>query len=1605
MTKITRNFIAGRMNKSVDERLVPQGEYIDAMNVRLGSTEASEIGAVENSAGNTVLTALEFGGQPLSATARCIGAFEDGSNETIYWFVHDNANPVAATGKCDLVVSFDVKTSSTTYHLVSIDDGGGARTTLNFNPTYLITGVNKVDDFLLWTDDFNEPRRINVLSGYPLPALGVDQITNEMINVIVKPPTLSTSISLTNTTASPTIELLNLPGEENYMETRFIAFAYRYKYENGEYSALSQFSDVAFEPGNFEIDVDNFINGSMINNYNSVRVTFNTGGPLVKAIDLCFKYADNTIIKIIEKYDKSEEGWADNILETITFSNSKIYTVLPEGEILRLYDNVPLLAKAQTIMGNRLMYGNYVDGYDLIDYAGFPCMQTFVTTLDSQNIGLVEVAGTTFTQDYYFTSPSGAPFPMPAVVPSGRADFDLSLIANGAGFKKGATLTFIVQFSHRLYTGNDICTPLCPAPTSPFTVEWTITFQQDYTNVYDLETSTEWTSMIGDQSCPGLPCNIQTVPDCALGNTVTDAYNCAVLAPAGFTKIESGINGAGESVTTSNNLATNEIRVIFLSMRYEVTGVPASNDAYQLFSVSGCSWIYSEFGNKKSLHSNRDFETAIIYMDDYNRATTALVSEFNTIDTPCFSSNQKNRIQVRLPVDMAPPYWATKYKWACKPSETTYETIYVILFYVDPFDSSVWMRLEGENQLKVEVGDILRVKKDVNGALDTCVDTSVLDKVVQERDFLGTPGSQEPGTYMKLKPNGYSAAAATNAFIDGGTDDVTTKEHSERIEDASGCDCYPWMKYPLYDTVGGVDTPWEVNAGAIVNVYIRFWRPARGCQTSCGAVEAIFELNHQSSQDYTNMYDFWIGEGINIPANIDSGPPACEDDSGPNLNSFDPYLYDSAVDPASLDSTAEAIQGTNLFQFHKNTAGPDERMWLSLVGGTKYCTGTPRKHSTIECRFTVQNSDAMLVFETPPIDAQPDIFFIGSQTYDILVGGGGVRSHQCNVTNQDIGASIQGESLLEFFDCYAFGNGVESYKIEDSLTGQYFLLGQQTTAVAAQDYKEADRYADITYSGVFNNESNVNRLNEFNLGLFNFKPCEESFGPIQILSGRETDVLTLQEDKISYVLAGKNLLSDAAAGGAITSVPEVLGTQIARIEEFGISHNPESFIQWGQDNFFSDVKRGAVLQLKGGGRTQQLLPISEQGMRSWFRDLFNTSFNTQKLGAYDPYMNEYVFSSNDRDLPLEIPCLPCDFQTTYLLNPATPVVFCVELGPAVGSWTITYELSDPVPETLEISVDYDSVITTTGVLNPAVNGTLTIGKPTTIPTEAIVTMESTGSTIAEVTLTVSCLDTDGIVIVPVCVTSDGDAGEFIHNQWRWTQGSFNSAFGTRAVGPFLGGTGNVISDYDNIPAIQGIGYCPPPGPGVTVSLVSNKILPDNFVFDPTSDRMGFYQTAILLNNTPADMDFLLANADFSAAPVNIGPDEWQSQYLMGLAPTPQFLYLIWDYRTINGIQLCYSNLSEYDACCDCDTCEDCNLFTGTVLDTSLIGSCALPRATQYFWNGTGSEPEIGDVVYTDNLCDEIVVAPSGAWIGIGPVNSQGIYIDATATITVKSPCT
>ena len=71
-------------------------------------------------------------------------------------------------------------------------------------------------------------------------------------------------------------------------------------------------------------------------------------------------------------------------------------------------------------------------------------------------------------------------------------------------------------------------------------------------------------------------------------------------------------------------------------------------------------------------------------MDDFNRATTALISsQSNGVFVPCGNSNLQNTIRVSIPEYQLAPSFATRYKFCIKPDREGYETIYSRIFFLD----------------------------------------------------------------------------------------------------------------------------------------------------------------------------------------------------------------------------------------------------------------------------------------------------------------------------------------------------------------------------------------------------------------------------------------------------------------------------------------------------------------------------------------------------------------------------------------------------------------------------------------------------------------------------------------------------------------------------------------------------------------------------------------------------------------------------------------------------------------------------------------------------------------------------------------------------------
>ena len=93
MAEVKNAFIKSKMNKDLDDRLLPNGEYRDALNVQVSKSESSDVGALENVLGNSVaknfsaplfLTTLSGGtGYSVSVNVPTTGAPVDGENAVI----------------------------------------------------------------------------------------------------------------------------------------------------------------------------------------------------------------------------------------------------------------------------------------------------------------------------------------------------------------------------------------------------------------------------------------------------------------------------------------------------------------------------------------------------------------------------------------------------------------------------------------------------------------------------------------------------------------------------------------------------------------------------------------------------------------------------------------------------------------------------------------------------------------------------------------------------------------------------------------------------------------------------------------------------------------------------------------------------------------------------------------------------------------------------------------------------------------------------------------------------------------------------------------------------------------------------------------------------------------------------------------------------------------------------------------------------------------------------------------------------------------------------------------------------------------------------------
>ena len=161
MAEIKNTFLKGKMNKDLDSRIVPNGEYREARNLSISRSEGSRVGEFENVLGNTAISSLSDLTPPAIAGTEIIGQFIDKNSNVGYFLATDfnSTDPTiraTSTNNC-YIVRIDLGVTQITEPVVLVQGFF-----LNFNKSFPVTGINLIEDLLFFTDNLNQPRKINI---------------------------------------------------------------------------------------------------------------------------------------------------------------------------------------------------------------------------------------------------------------------------------------------------------------------------------------------------------------------------------------------------------------------------------------------------------------------------------------------------------------------------------------------------------------------------------------------------------------------------------------------------------------------------------------------------------------------------------------------------------------------------------------------------------------------------------------------------------------------------------------------------------------------------------------------------------------------------------------------------------------------------------------------------------------------------------------------------------------------------------------------------------------------------------------------------------------------------------------------------------------------------------------------------------------------------------------------------------------------------------------------------------------------------------------------------------------------------------------------------
>ena len=1193
------------LNSDTDQKLVKSVEMTDNLNVRTSTDEENSGGVLKNVKG-TILVEPKTPLQAFPAGEnRVIGSVANDKSKEVIFFVW-NSNGDHGVYKLETDIDKFVRVYQDSV--------------LNFQKYAHIdcdVVINEDEETIVyWTDNVNPPMKLNVNrvinGGYPAQLTnGTDYEKLLCLTVAKQPPLKAPTYSLINNSSL---------GYNNIVEKLF-QFAYKYVYEDGEHSALSPYSSIAYANNMLK---DYFITEEKKNFFNQIDVYVKNTTADVKEIIL---YARENIGQTFYEVGKIENTNGTGSV-TISFTNNKIGKPLSKEEVLKSYDNVPQKARTLAITNNRLFFGNYTEGYPNID-VNVELLANYTSKPDVYDIDV-----TVETPDFTLATDASVP----------KIKLDLTNIPSSIDAGSILNLNFIVNMNEVHISGGVFFADFIELEDG----ELQIVYQRkDDTTNAEVKTmavkklkaesflDTLWTlfsaqfdSSVWTEFVPALSfkseglyvkesipidnatskSDLITLIESKLTGQTFDVFlnptdNARRLCITEHQTLnaypeKAAFNGVATFKFDTQSTSSNSI-LFGLKMQYadiepfeffkdgsKPTEIISTNrirlEAYAQTTrrvtpymsdvdiVSGATGVYTSLEGSRSFKSGASHKFGIVYLDDRGRASGVQevgdvfiqpLNKRNALSLPNGSAS------VIMRINHNPPVWASKW----------------LPVYVGHGSTELGF------MYSVNGAFVPRNNLDQNTATGTKNKIYIsVNSLFGDNGFNKSFGADveykfEKGDKLRIIDYGRGSKYTTEFKVVGfkrlNPDEETNPIFDKINEDAKSVTSGEFLivedngVYPFsYSSVLNENSKWFDNC--IVEVYRN--RKQLDDESyvyyEIGKTYDILSNSHSSDRGVVNSVEFTVTALTSAGVNRINFTTTTHLYSGDILTDGTNYI------------TVESVEYINGLYY----------CYCSRTGGF-FAVGSTYT-------LTLSNSDALIEITQGDVYFRPRLLYVSSKQID-------------QVSYKSAGSMP------------AIVDWIEDYSVSDFFSSKQTSKGKPYGYIP--DSKTIRRISSITYSDPYVIDSDRLNLSTFNLSGANWKDMDIEYGQIDKIVPRGDSLTVLQNSKASAVPIGRNLVGYADGKTNLTTSTDVLGKESYYAGDFGTSGNPESVVERFGVVYYTDLDSRKIIRLSADGIT----PISDKGLSGEIQTLFEDVSNNvpipKLVGGFDPDNDEYIITLED----------------------------------------------------------------------------------------------------------------------------------------------------------------------------------------------------------------------------------------------------------------------------------------------------------------------------------------------------------------------------------------